>query len=412
MKNLIWGIFIFLISSSQIFPQTGWFTLYSNPTYNHYSINFINTNTGWVSGTTGIIRKTTNGGLNWVDRTTGTTNTLFGIHFVNEFTGWSAGSEGTILKSTNGGENWVIQASGVTVHLRSVYFVNTNTGWVAGDTGTILKTTNGGNGWFKQTSGIITKGFSSVFFINSDYGWAVGARDTITRTTNGGLNWINISTFPNNTYYSVHFVNINTGYVTGTSGTPGVIIKTTDGGNQWTTVFNEPSTYYFNSVYFPNTDTGWVAGYYGGILKTTNGGLNWNPNYSNVNNNLMSVFFKDANTGWTTGTGSIILKTTNGGTSLISIDPLEIPDYYYLGQNYPNPFNSLTRINFAIPTQSFVSLTVYDTRGKEYITLVNEYLSEGRYEIMLNAEGFNSGIYLYKIRAGNYSETKKMVFIK
>lgn len=85
---------------------------------------------------------------------------------------------------------------------------------------------------------------------------------------------------------------------------------------------------------------------------------------------------------------------------------------FALDQNYPNPFNPATTINYSIPNQSFVSLKVYDTLGKEVAVLVNEEKISGNYKVEFNAENLPSGIYLYTITAGEYSDTKKLLLIK
>lgn len=87
-------------------------------------------------------------------------------------------------------------------------------------------------------------------------------------------------------------------------------------------------------------------------------------------------------------------------------------DKYFLEQNYPNPFNPGTKISFSIPSSDFVSLKVYDVIGKEVATLVDDVKSEGNYNVEFDASSLPSGIYFYKIRAGHFVETKKMVLLK
>ncbi|MCX6174130.1 MAG: T9SS type A sorting domain-containing protein [Ignavibacteriales bacterium] len=88
--------------------------------------------------------------------------------------------------------------------------------------------------------------------------------------------------------------------------------------------------------------------------------------------------------------------------------PLE----YLLGQNYPNPFNPSSTISFAIPKSSHVSIKVYDLLGKEMKTLVDKELLAGNHEISFNGSVLPSGIYFYKIRAGDFTRTKKMILMK
>ncbi|MEO8399177.1 MAG: T9SS type A sorting domain-containing protein [Ignavibacteriaceae bacterium] len=85
---------------------------------------------------------------------------------------------------------------------------------------------------------------------------------------------------------------------------------------------------------------------------------------------------------------------------------------FSLSQNYPNPFNPTTKIEYSIPKTSFVKLKVYDILGKEVITLVNEEKSIGNYSIEFNGNNLSSGIYFYKIQAGNYSSVKKIILLK
>ena len=103
-------------------------------------------------------------------------------------------------------------------------------------------------------------------------------------------------------------------------------------------------------------------------------------------------------------------------SQLIGISPIssEIPEQFSLSQNHPNPFNPSTKIKFEIPlnvetTRRVVSLRIFDVLGREVRTLVNENLKPGVYEADFNAAGLPSGVYFYKLNAGNFTETKKMI---
>jgi hypothetical protein len=92
--------------------------------------------------------------------------------------------------------------------------------------------------------------------------------------------------------------------------------------------------------------------------------------------------------------------------------PGQVAVSYSLSQNYPNPFNPSTKIEFTIPLNGFVSVKVYDILGKEVAVLVNKYMTTGSYSIDFNAANLTSGVYFYKITAGDYSDTKKMMLLK
>jgi Secretion system C-terminal sorting domain len=89
-----------------------------------------------------------------------------------------------------------------------------------------------------------------------------------------------------------------------------------------------------------------------------------------------------------------------------------IPAEFVLYQNYPNPFNPSTKITFVIPKSSLVNLKVYDILGKEVATLINEEKHSGTYEVEFSAANLPSGVYFYKLQAGGFVETKKMVLLR
>jgi hypothetical protein len=100
---------------------------------------------------------------------------------------------------------------------------------------------------------------------------------------------------------------------------------------------------------------------------------------------------------------------------IVGVDNSEknlIVEKYVLKQNYPNPFNLITQINYQIPELSFVTIKVFDILGNELETLVNEEKQTGTYEITWHAERLPSGVYFYKIQAGEYVEVKKMLLLK
>jgi len=89
-----------------------------------------------------------------------------------------------------------------------------------------------------------------------------------------------------------------------------------------------------------------------------------------------------------------------------------IPKEYSLSQNYPNPFNPVTHLEFGISNLGFVSLKIYDVLGREVKTLVNEIKTAGKYKIEFDGSNFASGVYFYRIEAGDFVQTKRMVLVK
>jgi hypothetical protein len=89
-----------------------------------------------------------------------------------------------------------------------------------------------------------------------------------------------------------------------------------------------------------------------------------------------------------------------------------LPSEYSLSQNYPNPFNPNTKIKYSIPNSSFVIIKIYDVLGNEIEILVNEEKPVGAYELTWYAENLPSGVYFYRLQAGSFVETKKMILLR
>jgi flagellar hook assembly protein FlgD len=95
----------------------------------------------------------------------------------------------------------------------------------------------------------------------------------------------------------------------------------------------------------------------------------------------------------------------------------EIPDKFSLFQNYPNPFNPRTEITFTLAEESEVSMVIYNIRGQVVKKLVNEKLNSGKHTVVWEGKDergkkVSSGIYFYRLEAGSYSQTKKMIMVK
>jgi hypothetical protein len=90
----------------------------------------------------------------------------------------------------------------------------------------------------------------------------------------------------------------------------------------------------------------------------------------------------------------------------------EAPSIYKMEQNYPNPFNPVTKIEFAVPKDEFVSLKVFDMLGREVASLVSKNLKGGSYTVDFDASHLSAGVYFYRLDAGSFTATKKMILVK
>ncbi|MCB0723376.1 MAG: S8 family peptidase [Ignavibacteriae bacterium] len=155
------------------------------------------------------------------------------------------------------------------------------------------------------------------------------------------------------------------------------------------------------------------------ISMTNSGGSNWTANIPGNNDTATYVYYIKAvdNQGreaFSPGTAPAQLHSfiANGSITNVTNNGGSIPVTYAISQNSPNPFNPTTKINFDIPVQSFVSITIYDMTGREITQLVNTGLAAGSYSTVFDGSKLASGVYYYRITAGSYVETKKMLLIK
>jgi hypothetical protein len=124
------------------------------------------------------------------------------------------------------------------------------------------------------------------------------------------------------------------------------------------------------------------------------------------------VFLETTNPGLSPVLEDVTISWSEFITGIDDEDNFTKPSAFQLLPNYPNPFNPTTTIKYSIPSDGFVKLRVFNTLGEEVSTLVNEFKSAGNYEVSFNAANLNSGVYFYKLQAGNFVETKKMILMK
>ncbi len=115
-----------------------------------------------------------------------------------------------------------------------------------------------------------------------------------------------------------------------------------------------------------------------------------------------------------TGNGTIYLDNIYFSTMISDVKEIQdaVPADFTLEQNYPNPFNPSTNIRFSLPEANQVTLKVFDMLGQEVVTLVNEFINAGSYEVSFDASNLPTGIYTYSITAGDFQSVKKMMLIK
>jgi hypothetical protein len=107
-----------------------------------------------------------------------------------------------------------------------------------------------------------------------------------------------------------------------------------------------------------------------------------------------------------------VLRLRPGATVSAGDGSATLPARFHLAQNHPNPFNPTTTIRFDLPAPAEVRLVIYDVIGREIATVVSESLDAGRHEVAWNAAHLPSGVYVYRLDAGDSRKERKMVLVK
>ena len=341
---------------------------------------------------------------------------------------------GSIIVTSNSGDLWEMQSNIFTKPIIKIYFLDQDTGWALTEN-SFRQTMDGGTSWI-DIEGITSPEYLIDFVVpSSDEIWLLSS-GFLLRTLNGGVTFdtttialIVIGTF-SYSYNSLIAWNDATAEISGINChyNGALDISTCNGfgyqpvlGSYWPNeielLYSTGFEHGINSSQIVKENLGWIVGDSGLIAMTDSAGYNWNVQESGTFNNLFALSFIDTLTGWVLGKNNLILHTTDGGenwSTLVSIDNQEynIPNEFTLLQNYPNPFNPVTTIEYSLPKASEVLVTVYNVLGEEVTRLVENTQLAGHHRVIWNASKVASGIYFYRLQAGEFVQTRKMIYLK
>jgi hypothetical protein len=375
-------------------------------------------------------------------RTTGgfTFNEIYGgdgfyclVDYTNSQRVYASSQNGGLGRSTNGGSSFTGATSGLDLTYSNwmVPYVMDKNDPLTLYCGTykIHKTTNGMVSWTAispdlanghvQNLGTITtvdvsKSSSSVIYCGTDDA-------NVWVTTNGGGNWTKINSgLPyrwvtrvavNPTQANVCYVTLS-GYKVDSTGAH--VYKTTNFGASWTSISsNLPNAPVndiiidpvFPSILYLATDVG--------VMISENDGGSWSVYSTGITSSVPCHDLTLHN-----GTRKLVVWTHGRSAYATGLPTLgitglnEVPAGFSLSQNYPNPFNPETKIKYSIPNGGEVSLKMYDVTGRLVANIVDQNQKAGVYEASFNAKHLSSGVYIYRLTAGNYTDTKKMILVK
>lgn len=430
-RNTFTGLLFVLITSA--YSQNHWIFLDSPATVNLNKLHFINNQTGWVAGDSGLIMKTADGGVNWTQQTTNTDNHIVEIFMLEGNHGWALGIQlpgannpqyGTnILRTSNGGAAWSKYLFPNEFFL-AVFFLDSLRGWMGGSAGKLVGTTDGGASWFPaNVDSTVFSGFTirEIKFLTPQYGYAVGGHidiaGVIWRTDDGGQFWTVQGVGPE-PILDLHFIDsLNIISVSGDWDFGSGTVTTSDGGTNWQytylNIFGEA-----NAIAFRTPAEAWSPlGFTGTLMFSQDSGKTWTDFYSPDSTPMYDVTFTDSATGYMVGDNGTILKY-DPPTSVVGNDPVRLPTEPLLSPNYPNPFNSATTFEYHLSARAFVSLQIFDVRGKMVTSLVNGFCEAGVHKVKFEAADLSSGLYFYRLKAvsrnGNkyISDAAKMLLLK
>ena len=245
-----------------------------------------------------------------------------------------------------------------------------------------------------------------------------GTAGGINKSTDLGVSWIKfnhknqVESISGNFVVALHYNKMNNVIWAATWRAEGFdefngVSFSTNGGQTWSVTLPEVQLHNF----FSNDDTIIVAAD-DGLYRSVNG-FSWQYFQPVPDSNIYDVAKDMLGRLWIAS--SIGIRIIYDEPSLwlpLSVSYESYPMKFLLSQNYPNPFNPSTRINYQLPIGRFVTLKVYDILGRVVATLVDEYKPSGSHKVEFNGSKLSSGIYFYKMQAGDFRDTKKLILIK
>jgi len=283
---------------------------------------------------------------------------------------------------------WNSFPTGIFLHdrLNAHYFLNAHKGFLVGTDGNIVKTEDTGQSWENIYSGVV-EDLHDITFIDEQTGFVAGDFGRILKTDDGGKTWRKTDSGTQENVYSVGFINDFEGWV----GTENGLRYSTDAGETWQGVPLRYAHGRYENLVFDDAGNGYAY-----TLSS-----NAHSDYSDPPCSHMQ-FLRMIN-------NNIGIEETNSETVT--------PHAITLFQNYPNPFNATTTIRFQIRQSEQVTVTVFDILGHQISEITNRLYKAGSHQILWDGknqqgQAVASGLYIYRIEAGDFVQGKKMLLLK
>lgn len=437
------------------------------------AVNPANQDIIYAASNTQGMWKTTNGGLTWTAINAGITNMTLNAVALSPANpnivycgGGAAAAANGMYRSTDAGATWTQVNTGITqspntVQAIAVSQTDANTVyigvWDGGATSAtvgLYKTNTGGvGGWAAANVGMgtnknilsiaIDPSNANVIYAGTSFIPPATGPTYVYKSTDAATSWVNSSTGFGTTATDqnpVRALSISTanpsivlaGLFLNPGSTNGGAWLSTNAGVSWTRIHNAalPSldgTLIRSCLIRPGSNTQFFLGFGNannagiGVYRTTDAGATWSDFNGGTLSNTTTIRSLRMRTSDSTLYAGGAHPTDPGGQGVFAYTfvPVgvinqngSIPTSFALYQNFPNPFNPATYIQYDIPKEAFVTMRIYDISGREVRSLVNETKQAGTYQILFDASALTSGVYFYTIKAGDFSQTMKMVLVK
>lgn len=317
--------------------------------------------------------------------------------------------------SNNRGESWFSASEGLASGVNAFALLNDK---VFAATGYgVYVSTNSGTSWSRSDTGLslglfpgvsaITVCDSNIFIARS---WLISNYNLsgILYSTDEGISWVAPDSDIAADYITVLLAHENNIF----AGTLNYgLYRSANSGRSWLSVNSGLTDKHIISLAASGKNI--FAGTFSGIFLSTDGGSNWCKTNSGLLDTIIASLVVSGNNLFA-GTHDRGVWRCPLSDLVLSVNDLRLvpPDKFSLYQNYPNPFNPTTIIRYSLPMNAFVTLKVYDILGRDMKTLVDERQDEGAHSVTLDMSYFTSGVYFYRLTAGNFVGTKKLILIK
>lgn len=361
------------------------------------------------------VHVTTDDGASWTSDTTGMGEMSVAAVAANG-TGLFAGTGDGIFRSTDNGSSWTQFA----FHDTSITALLSYGNYLFASSplsGLFLSTDNGSN-WVRISTmiGSFPDPYVTEFAVSPEDS-LIFAIDSSPAAAGGGIIYASIGN-PRTWSYLPHSAPFTPGNATSIAAADSdVFVGTTSGAFRyvpragWTKVdsgLSDTSIRCFaasGATVFAGTDSG--------VFVSTDLGAIWSSASSGLPDTSIVAFTIAGSNIYAAIAGRGVWKRPlSQMTTAVRAASTQLPGGFSLSQNYPNPFNPSTTINYQLPTNSFVSLAVFDVLGREVKTLVNRRQNAGDHTVTFNAANLPSGVYFYRLEAGTYHDTKKLMLLK